>query len=67
MSPRGGYRRGSGCKKRLEGGHVMSIYLDTATLDKIEYWCRQRNLSRSEGVRRMVCLAYWNGERKGEK
>lgn len=67
MKGRGGRRDGAGRKARLDGGHIYSIYLDTETVDKIHQWCKHRNLSRSEAVRRMVCLAAQVGERKGEK
>lgn len=67
MNGRGGRRPGAGCKARLDGGKILSVYIDTATLDRIDQWCRHRNLSRSEAVRRMVCLAAQAGERKGEK
>lgn len=67
MSRQGGRRPGAGCKRRLDGGQVLSVYLDTTTLDKIDIWCRHRNLSRSEAIRRMVCLAHQSDHRKGEK
>lgn len=62
-----GRRKRAGRKRQLEGGYVTTFYLDTATLDKIDTYCRQLSLSRSEAVRRMVCLAFQAGERKGEQ
>jgi hypothetical protein len=64
MSRRGGRRAGAGCKRRLDGGQVLSFYADAETLDKINIWCKHRKLSRSEAIRRMVCLAHRDDERK---
>lgn len=54
MSGRGGARRNSGPKRRLENRRVISISFDEPTLVKLAMWQRRLKLSRSEAIREVV-------------
>lgn len=64
MSPRGGTRPGAGPKRRLKDGQILSIYVDQPTIDRLDRYCKYRHLSRSEAVRRLVCLSVLTAETK---
>ena len=50
----GGHREGSGRKQLLKTPRIVSIALDQSDLDRLDRWRQQRELSRSEAVRRLI-------------
>lgn len=51
---RGGARKNSGPKRRLENRRVVSISFDQPTLAKLGMWQKRLKLSRSEAIREVV-------------
>jgi len=50
----GGHRANSGRKQLLRQPKIVSLALDQSDLDRLDRWRQQREMSRSEAVRRLI-------------
>ena len=57
MSARGGVRPGAGRPPDVEGGCSVCVYLDAATLAKVDRVCAGLGLTRSQAIRLLIMAA----------